>query len=306
MALHIPTPLIHSLPLSKLAGIPIYLKLELLQPSGSFKDRGMGHLVKTLKARGATHLVSSSGGNAGHSAAHAGRALGMPVKVIVPSTTKKVMLDLIRAQGADVEVYGDNWNAADEKARAMVEADSTAAYISPYDDPLLWEGHSTLVDELVGSGVRPGAIVASVGGGGLLCGIFRGLKRHGWDDVAVIAAETEGAASFAAAFEAGEVRRLSGITSVATSLGALEVTPAALQYAKAQPTRAQVSTITHALPLKKKMLVEPACGAALAVAYIPAKAQSLASFTSVVIVVCGGSGVTVDYLKAWEQQFLSA
>lgn len=56
-------------------------------------------------------------------------------------------------------------------------------YVSPYDDPLLWEGHSTLVDELAASGIRPGAIVASVGGGGLLCGLYQGLKRHGWHDV---------------------------------------------------------------------------------------------------------------------------
>lgn len=58
--------------------------------------------------------------------------------------------------------------------------------------------------------------------------------------VTIIAAETEGAASFAASFQAGEMRRLTAITSIATSLGALEVTPAALQYSKAQPTMAQV------------------------------------------------------------------
>src|SRR6056297_795954 len=82
---------------------PIYLKLDALQPSGSFKDRGMATLCSTLQRQGARRLVSSSGGNAGLSAALCGRILGMPVQVIVPSTTKPLMLEKIRAQGAKVE-----------------------------------------------------------------------------------------------------------------------------------------------------------------------------------------------------------
>ena len=70
-------------------------------------------------------------------------------------------------------MHGDNWNAADALARQLVAEDSSAAYIPPYDHPLLWEGHSTLVDELVEEmAERPAAIVASVGGGGLVCGIY--------------------------------------------------------------------------------------------------------------------------------------
>lgn len=78
--------------------------------------------------------------------------------------------------------------------------------------------------------------MASVGGGGLLCGIYQGLERHGWSDVTVIATETEGAASFYEAFRAGKLVRLDKIDTLATSLGALEVTEAALQYSRKQPT----------------------------------------------------------------------
>lgn len=162
------------------------LKMESLQPSGSFKDRGMSLLCRELQKSGAKRVISSSGkfaaclgrrvrvhrnlpnllillrgagagGNAGLSAATCGRVLGLPVQVIVPVTTKALMLDKIRAQGAEVTVHGENWNAADELARQMVREDEAAAYISPYDHPLLWRGHSTLVDELVRSGVKPGA-----------------------------------------------------------------------------------------------------------------------------------------------------
>ena len=82
--------------------------------------------------------------------------LGLPVQVIVPITTKPLMLDKIRAQGAKVTVHGENWNAADELARKMVAEDDKAAYISPYDHPLLWEGHSTIIDEIAKSGIKPG------------------------------------------------------------------------------------------------------------------------------------------------------
>ena len=88
--------------------------------------------------------------------------------------------------------------------------------------------------------VAAGAIVASVGGGGLYCGLVTGLKRHGWDDVPVLTAETDGAACFAAALAAGgEPTRLEAITSVATSLGALQASPTALALARAHPTEAR-------------------------------------------------------------------
>ncbi len=224
------------------------------------------------------------------------------------------MLDKIRAQGAEVEVHGDNWNAADALARQLVAEDASAAYIPPYDHPLLWSGHSTLVDELVESmPVPPAAIVASVGGGGLLCGVYEGLARHGWGDVQVVATETEGAASFAAAFAAGEVVRLPGIASLATSLGALEVTPVALEYSKKQPTSSQVVTDAEAVSACRRflqdhrVLVEPAGGAALALTYSPKYREMLRGLSErkggrpVVVVVCGGSGITADILHEMEK-----
>ena len=246
------TPLLLSKPLSALVGAPVYLKMDALQPSGSFKDRGMAHLFVTLSERGASKFVSSSGGNAGLAAATVGAALGAAVEVVVPETTKPLIVEKLRRLGADVTVHGANWNAADELARERVRADEAAEYVSPYDNPLLWEGHSSIVDELAASPVfsatkhaseggeeargasmtHPSHIVASVGGGGLLCGILEGLKRQseggqgreGWaKGVGVVAAETEGAASFAAAWEAGGAVRLDGIHSIATSLGALQV-----------------------------------------------------------------------------------
>ncbi len=304
------TPLVESRPLSELAGTRVFLKMDALQPSGSFKDRGMAYMCAELKKGGTARLVSSSGGNAGHAAATMGRLLGLSVKVIVPVTTKRVMLDKIRQQGAEVEVHGANWNEADLLARKLVEADPAAAYVPPYEHELLWQGHSSIVDEIEASGIRPGAIVASVGGGGLLNGLYLGLKRHGWDKTHVVSAETDGADCFAAAMRAGAPTRLEAITSVATSLGALECSPTALQMAQSHPT--DVCTVSDgeavagaaALLDDHRVLVEPACGAALAVVRSPRYRHLFEAHDEVVVVVCGGGGVTWELMEGWKRDGL--
>lgn len=83
-------------------------------------------------------------------------------------------------QGAEVEVFGKNWNEADELARSRVEARKGSAYVPPYDDARIWAGHSSVIDEVVKQmdGETPGALVVSVGGGGLLCGAIQGNMNH--------------------------------------------------------------------------------------------------------------------------------
>ncbi|KAL3902449.1 MAG: hypothetical protein SGPRY_012065 [Prymnesium sp.] len=279
--------------------------MESSQPSGSFKDRGMAHLCSTLKQTGVSSLICSSGGNAGLAVAAMARKLEMSAHVIVPETTKAIMLDKIRAHGAHVTVHGANWNEADKLARSLVAEDQGAEYIPPYEHPLLWEGHSSLVDELVEAGVKPGAVVASVGGGGLLCGIALGMQRHGWNDTRLIAAETHGANCLAAAVAAGEPVKLDAITSIATSLGALQCSPTALKLFEQhkgecamvtdeQAVRACAQMLSH-----HRVLVEPACGAAIAAALHEPQRSRLSDLESVVIVVCGGSGVDFNIMEQW-------
>eukprot|EP00965_Chrysotila_dentata_P134101 4434849-Pleurochrysis_carterae.AAC.1 len=168
-----------------------------------------------------------------------------------------------------------------------------------------------IIDELAAAGVKPDAVVASVGGGGLYCGLVRGLQRHGWDDVVVLTAETDGAACFSASLSAGESVRLSAITSVATSLGALSPSPTALSLAKTQPTRALTVSDTEAVGAcvslldDHRVLVEPACGAALALLYSERQRAQLSDFNTIVVVVCGGSGVNAEILQQWKRDLLT-
>lgn len=106
MALHIETPLIESSVLSRLTRKSVWLKLDALQPSGSFKIRGIGHACEVYAAKGARRFVSSSGGNAGLAVAFAGQELGIPVTVVVPETTTQRAKELLRSENAEVIVHG--------------------------------------------------------------------------------------------------------------------------------------------------------------------------------------------------------
>jgi L-serine/L-threonine ammonia-lyase len=301
MPLHIDTPLIESRPLSLITGRPAWLKLDNLQPSGSFKLRGIGHACETYLARGARRFVSSSGGNAGLAVAHAGRVLGVPVTVVVPETTTERARSLLQLDGASVIEHGASWQEANEFAQSLIG--QTDAFLHPFDDPLVWAGHATLVDEVVRSGIRPDAMVLCVGGGGLLCGVVEGLRRQGWHDIPVVAVETEGAASLHAAIDAGHTVELDRIASVATSLGAKRVCEQALRCTQQHPIQSIVVSDRSALSacerflVDHRMLVEPACGASLAVAYDHAPA--LARYRSILIVVCGGATATIDQIREW-------
>jgi len=226
--LHIETPLFESRALSTTAGRQVWLKLEALQPPGSFKIRGIGHACQQYARRGAKRFISSSGGNAGIAVAYAGRHLSVPVVVVVPETTTERAKDLIRQEGAEVIVHGSSWHEANAQAQSMVgDAD---AFLHPFDDPLVWEGHASLVDEVARSGMAPDAIVVSVGGGGLMSGVIEGLHRHGWTGVPVLAVETKGADALAQAIRAGKRVEITSLTSIATSLAASRVCEQAFNW----------------------------------------------------------------------------
>jgi len=301
MPLHIETPLIESRSLSSAGHCSVWLKLEALQPPGSFKIRGIGAACEEYSRRGARRFVSSSGGNAGLAVAYAGRRLATPVTVVVPETTSARARELLRQEAAEIIVHGASWHEANVLALSMIE--ESDAFLHPFDDPLLWHGHATMVDELARSMPAPDAVVLSVGGGGLLCGVIEGLRRNGLGQVPVIAVETAGAASFNRSLQAGKLIELASIGSVATSLGAKRVCEQAFQWSKTHSMRSVVVSDHAALEACERfladhrLLVEPACGASLALAY--AGSRALAGFSRVLFIVCGGATATIDQIREW-------
>jgi L-serine/L-threonine ammonia-lyase len=299
--MHIETPLLESRSLSTLSGKAVWLKMESSQPPGSFKIRGIGLACKEYARRGAARFISSSGGNAGIAVAYAGRHLRIPVTVVVPESTSEHAKALIRLENGEVIVHGASWQEANTLAQSMVGEQT--AFIHPFDDPLLWRGHASMIDEVARAGVKPDAVVLSVGGGGLLCGVVEGLRGNGMENVPVIAVETAGADSFAQSLAAGERITLPAITSIATSLGARQVCEQAFRWSTVHPVKSAVVSDEAALLACKRfldeqrVLVEPACGASLALLY--ENSAALESFGTLVVIVCGGASATMDRLQAW-------
>jgi L-serine/L-threonine ammonia-lyase len=312
----------------------IFLKLENLQPSGSFKSRGLGNLVVNALQKATdpsrTHFYCSSGGNAGLACVAAANFVGRPSTVVVPFSTKPHMIEKIKALGAtEVIQHGSHFKEADNYLNEVVMVEAKARgedpiYCHPYDDPAVWEGHSSLVDEVdqqltqAGEGA-PDAIICSVGGGGLFNGIMDGIDRHGakWDKTKVLALETYGAHSLATALDKDEWATLPAITSIATSLGAVRVSSRTFQLAsegrRTGKVRNMVLTDAEAamgcwrFAEDERMLVEPACGVNVALCYgdrlKKGLGRSVKADDIVVIVLCGGSNTSVDMINAWKQEY---
>ncbi|MEM7165700.1 MAG: pyridoxal-phosphate dependent enzyme [Planctomycetota bacterium] len=301
--LHLETPLIESRPFAAILGKPVWLKLECLQPVGSFKARGMGAACEQAHAAGAQRIVSSSGGNAGYAVARAARLLGLDATIIVPRNSSQRSRELIASESATLLEHGASWDDAHAHALELARNDPGARYVHPFDDPVVWRGHATLVEELGRQGPKPDALVVSVGGGGLLIGILEGLAAAGWGDVPILAVETTGAASYAQAIAAGELVTLDRIDSLAVTLGARTVAPAALDWYRRHPiTPWTVSDSDAVLACERfaddhRLLVEPACGAALATLYDDA--EPLRAASSVHVIACGGAGVDRALLQQW-------
>jgi L-serine/L-threonine ammonia-lyase len=140
-----------------------------------------------------------------------------------------------------------------------------------------------------------------------LCGVLQGLHRNRMAQVPVIAVETEGAASLHGALQAGELITLPAVTSIAVTLGAKRVAAAAFEWSRRHDVRSVTVSDAQAVDAclqfadELRTLVEPACGAALAVAY--QNLPVLAPFQRPLIVVCGGIGVDLAKLALWKTQF---
>ncbi|ROL81063.1 pyridoxal-5'-phosphate-dependent protein subunit beta [Pseudomonas chlororaphis] len=299
--LHIRTPLILHSGLST-ATRRIWLKLENLQPSGSFKMRGLGLLCTQAARQGKRRVVCPSGGNAGLATAMAAASLGLQACIVVPQTTAQTTRERIARTGAEVLVHGQVWDQANERALQLSSA-ADSEYVPAFDHPVLWQGHSSMIDEILEDCPQVDTIVASVGGGGLLAGILTGLLRHQRQDCRIIACETTGSASFAAGLAAGHPVKLARIDTVASSLGAAQVAAWPLQQIQAfahqslvlSDAEAILGVVRYADDLRQ--LVEPACGVSLAVAYLDHPA--IAAARDVVIVVCGGVSISARQVADW-------
>ncbi|MDA9189494.1 pyridoxal-phosphate dependent enzyme [bacterium] len=306
--LHYNTPLLESTPMrsyQKKKNSRFYLKMEALQPTHSFKIRGIGHLCQKATQEGFNHFISSSGGNAGLATAYSARVLGKKSTIFVPTTTTKSVVTRLRMEDAQVIIKGDVWD--ETHLHAINYADQiTGKLVHPFDDPDLFIGHSSMIQEVHESGASFDLVVCSVGGGGLLCGIIEGLVNLGLTNIPVVAVETKGSASFAKSYDLKKLTPINQIDTIATSLGAKQISKTAFEWIDKHPIISHLVSDKLALQACQKfsydhkVLVEPACGAALSLAYDPN--SLLKDYKNILFIVCGGVGASIEKYSDWQKK----
>lgn len=265
----------------------VWLKLEHLQTSGSFKARGMFNrlLANPIPASG---VIVASGGNAGIATAAAARALGVPCEVYVPTVSSAAKQARLRALGATVVVTGDAY--ADALAACLARQQQTGALLThAYDQPEVVAGAGTLAREVESQGGVPDSVLVSVGGGGLVAGIAAWFE----DRARVVALEPTLAPTLHSARKAGEpvdvaVGGIAADALGARRIGAIawDVTQRHVRDALLLPDDA-IRAAQQWLWREMKLAVEPA--AALPLAALQTGVYQPAAGEKVCLIVCGGN-----------------
>src|SRR4051812_48777774 len=159
------TPCVESPALSELTGMRLLLKLENLQYTGSFKERGACNRLELLTApERARGVITASAGNHAQALARHGARLGIAVTVVMPEATPLIKVTATRRFGASVILSGNNYDEAAEHA-AAVAAEQRQVYVHPFDDALVIAGQGTVGLELMADAPDLDAIIVPVGGG---------------------------------------------------------------------------------------------------------------------------------------------
>jgi len=314
-ALSIESPLQYSLALSKYISHDVYLKMENVQPTNSFKIRGMTIMCKKRAEQGYKKFITFSGGNAGISLAYVASQMNISCHIFVPAFVSERIINRMKSLGAIVQTV-QNSKEAEQQAFTLAESNPEYSLIHPYDDEDLWNGYSTIIDEIKKqlNGQIPSCLLLSVGGGGMLLGFMTGMKRHGWEDIPIVAVETFGAHSLNKSIKAGKCVE-NVMSSIAKTLGAPSLAPKVMDnlpnfkvISAVQPDSAAVEACLKFAD-DHAFCVEPSCGVTLSVIYqgllpeiLKQNGYELIPDRPVVVLVCGGQDSSVKILKEYAEK----
>ncbi|GGE04097.1 serine/threonine dehydratase [Aureimonas endophytica] len=190
----------------------LFLKLECLQPTGSFKVRGATNRLLLTPAEDLPRgLATASGGNHGLAVARSGALAGVPATIFVPRTISAEKLAKLRDWGATVRLEGAVWDEANVAARAFA-AETGAVYIHPFGDTSVIAGQGTVALEILEALPDLDVILVAIGGGGLVAGIASVLKALK-PAVRIVGIEPVGSPTLRASLEKGAVTRLDAVTT---------------------------------------------------------------------------------------------
>jgi threonine dehydratase len=286
------SPCVESIPLSQLTGAHIYCKLDYLQRTGSFKERGARNALLQLspeqRARG---VIAASAGNHALGVAYHSALLGIPVTVVMPKFAPLIKVSNCRQLGATVVLHGSDLSEARVEAEAIA-ARERLTFIHPFDNEHVIAGQGTIALEILEQAPDVQAIVAPVGGGGLLAGIGTVVEACK-PDVRVIGVEPAHAACLTAALAAGHPVPVTLSSTLADGLAVAQA--GAFAFDVLRRVVDQVVTVDEAtialavlrLIELEKSVVEGA-GAAPLAAFLAGKLDTLRG-RNVVLVLCGGN-----------------
>jgi threonine dehydratase len=290
------TPLVD---VSAVAGRPLWLKCESLQPGGAFKIRGAYNMVAQLtedqRKRG---VITYSSGNHGQAVALAARALGAPAVVVMPTTAPAIKVEGTRGFGAEVIFAGTT--SLHRRAKAEEEATVRGlTMVPPFDHEWIIAGQGTLGLELLEQLPGLATVLVPVGGGGLVSGVSAAIKQSR-PGVSVVGIEPSGAASMKNAIDAGEVRTLENSRSIADGL--MAVRPGELNFAHVQRFVDRIDTVDDAeiaaavrwLSVSAKIVAEPSGAATVAAAL-----RQSANYASPVVAIVSGGNIAPDDLAKY-------
>lgn len=277
--------------LSELAGHPIYLKMENLQRTGAFKERGALNRLLQLTAEEKAHgvIAASAGNHAQGVAFHAAR-LGIRAHIVMPQPTPLVKVSATRGFGADVVLYGANYDEAFAEAMRL-QQERQFTFLHPFDDDEVIAGQGTIGLEVLEQLPEVEAIVVPIGGGGLIGGVACAVKEAR-PQVRIVGVQTERLASMLRAVEHGAPVTLPAQATIADGIAVRRAgdrtLPLVQRYVDEIVTvdEEEISSAILVLLEKEKTLAEGAGAAALA-ALLQGK-TSLRSEKTVAL-VCGGN-----------------
>jgi threonine dehydratase len=216
------SPCVESIPLSLLTGAHVFCKLDYLQRTGSFKERGARNALLRLsedaRRRG---VVAASAGNHALGLAYHGSLLQIPVTVVMPRYAPLIKVSTCRQLGANVVLHGDSLAEARTEALARAEAENLS-FVHPFDNRDVIAGQGTMGLEILEQVRDVEAIVVPVGGGGLIAGIATAVKTQR-PEVQIIGVEPENAACYLAARENGSPTPITVQPTLADGLAVGEV-----------------------------------------------------------------------------------
>ena len=286
------SPCPQSIPLSELTGCDVYCKLDYLQRTGSFKERGARNALAQLDAaQKRVGVIAASAGNHALALAHHGRQLGIPVTVVMPRFAPLIKVTTCRRLGATVHTHGETFAAAREQASALA-AQHGLTYVHGFDDPAIIAGQGTLGLEVLEQVPDVDAVLVPIGGGGLIAGVSTAIK-HERPGAEVIGVEAAAAPNYSSALAAGGVTAVEPTATLADGLAVGRVGELAFETARPHVDRV-VSVDEDKLALAilrlaelEKSVVEGAGAAPLAALLDDALADLRGR--RVALLLCGGN-----------------